>query len=62
MYFNFQLLMLVVKMVLFVWLVVMKEQWRSVIVECGALSAMRAGTAIVLQWSVNNWDSREQVG
>ena len=48
-------------MVLFVWLVVMREQWRSVIVESGALSAMIAGTVMMQQWSANSWDSREQV-
>ena len=62
MYFNFQLLMLVVQMVLFVWLVVMRGQWRYVSVESGALSVMIAGTGKMLQWSVNSWDSREQVG
>ena len=54
-----------VQMVLFVWLVVravVREQWRSVIVESGALSVMTAGTGMMLQWSVSSWDSREQVG
>ena len=41
---------------------ILRGQWRSVIVECGALSAMMAGTAMLQQWSVNNWGSREQVG
>ena len=53
-----------VQTVLFVWLVVRtipKGQWRSVIVESGALSVMIAGTATMQQWSVNNWGSREQV-
>ena len=52
-------------MVLFVWLVVkaiLRGQWRSVIVESGSLSVMTAETAMMLQWSVNSWDSREQVG
>jgi len=54
-----------VQMVLFVWLVVravLRGQWRSVIVESGALSVMTAGTGMMLQWSANSWDSREQVG
>ena len=38
-----------------------RGQWRSVIVESGALSVMTAGTGLMLQWSVNSWDSREQV-
>ena len=57
--------MAAVQMVLFVWLVVravLRGQWRSVIVESGALSVMTAGTGLMLQWSVNSWDSREQVG
>ena len=65
MYFNFQPLMPVVEMVLFVWLVVravVRGQWRSVIVESGALSVMTAGTGMMLQWSANSWNSREQVG
>ena len=52
-------------MVSFIWLVVRAEvrgQWRFVIVESGALSVMTAGTAMMLQWSANSWDSREQVG
>ena len=52
-------------MVLFVWLVVravLRGQWRSVIVESGALSVMTTGTGMMLQWSANSWDSREQVG
>ena len=63
-YFNFQPLMLAAQMVLYVWLVVkamVRGQWRSVIVESGALSVMTAGTGLMLQWSANNWDSREQV-
>ena len=54
-----------VQMVLFVWLVVraiVRGQWRSVIVESGALSVMTTGTGMMLQWSANSWDSREQVG
>ena len=65
MYFNFQTLMPAVQMVLFVWLVVrvvVRGQWRSVIVESGALSVMTTGTGMMLQWSANSWDSREQVG
>ena len=65
MYFNFQPLMPAVEMVLFVWLVVravVRGQWRSVIVESGALSVMTTGTGMMLQWSANSWDSREQVG
>ena len=62
MYFNFQLLMLVVQTVLFVWPVVMRGQWRYVSVESGALSVMITGTGKMLQLSVNSWDSREQVG
>ena len=57
--------MIAVQMVLFVWLVVraiLRGQWRSVIVESGARSVMMAGVTVVQQWSVNNWDSREQVG
>ena len=53
-----------VQMALFVWLVVrtvLRGQWRSVIVESGALSVMTTGTAMMLQWSVSSWDSREQV-
>ena len=45
------------QMVMFVWLVVravVREQWRSVIVESGALSVMTAGTGMMLQWSANN--------
>ena len=60
----FQPLMLAVQMVLFVWLVVrtvLRGQWRSVIVESGALSVMTTGTGIMLQWSANSWDTREQV-
>ena len=38
-----------------------RVQWRSVIVESGALSVMIAGTGMMLQWSVNSWGSREQV-
>ena len=30
--------------------------------ESGALSVMTAGTAMMLQWSANSWDFREQVG
>ena len=55
----------VAQMVLFVWLVVraiLRGQWRSVIMESGALSVMIAGTVMMQQWCVNNWDSREQVG
>ena len=54
-----------VHMVPFVWLVVravVREQWRSVIVESGDLSVMTAGTAMMLQSSVSSWDTREQVG
>ena len=48
----------------------LREQWRSVIVESGALSvitaiawvAALAGAGMMLQWSANSWDSREQVG
>ena len=53
-----------VQMVLFVWLVVravVRGQWRSVIVESGALSVMIAGTGLMLQSSVSSWDFREQV-
>ena len=39
-----------------------RGQWRSVIVEFGALSVMTAGTGMMLQWSANSWDFREQVG
>jgi len=41
---------------------VVRGQWRSVIVESGALSVMTAGTGMMLQWSANSWDFREQVG
>ena len=61
----FQFLVPAVQMVLFVWLVVkaiLKGQWRSVIVESGALSVMTAGTAMMPRWSANSWDPREQVG
>ena len=54
-----------VEMVLFVWLVVRamaRGQWRSVIVEFGALSVMTTGTGMMLQWSANSLDTREQVG
>ena len=57
--------MLAAQMVLYVWLVVkamVRGQWRSVIVESGALSVMTAGTGMMLQWSASSWDSREQVG
>ena len=57
--------MLAAQMVLFVWLAVraiLRGQWRCVTVESGALSVMITGTGMMLQWSVNNWDSREQVG
>ena len=53
-----------VQMVLYVWLVVravVRGQWRSVIVEPGALSVMTAGAGMMLQWSVSSWDTREQV-
>ena len=52
------------QMVMFVWLVVravVREQWRSVIVESGALSVMTDGAGMMLQWSANSWDFREQV-
>jgi len=65
MYFNFQPLMPAVQMVPFVWLVVrvvVRGRWRSVIVESGALSVMTTGAAMMQQWSVSSWDSREQVG
>ena len=39
-----------------------REQWRSVIMESGALSAMTGGAVMMQQWSANSWDSREQVG
>ena len=29
--------------------------------ESGALSVMMAGAGMMQQWSVNSWDSREQV-
>ena len=64
MLYIFQPLMPAVEMVPFVWLVVramVRGQWRSVIAESGALSVMTAGTGLMLQWSVNSWDSREQV-
>ena len=54
-----------VQMVLLVWLVVkavVREQWRSVIVESGALSVMTAGAGMMLQWFASSWDFREQVG
>ena len=54
-----------VEMVLFVWLVVkamVREQWRFVIAESGALSVVTTGTGMMLQWSASSWDSREQVG
>ena len=57
--------MLAAQMVLYVWLVVkamVRGQWRSVIVESGALSVMTTGIAMMLQSSANSWDSREQVG
>ena len=40
---------------------ILRGQWRSVIVESGALSVMTAGMGMMLQWYVNSWDSREQV-
>ena len=61
----FQSLVPAAQMVLFIWLVVraiMRGQWRSVIVESGALSVMTAETTMMLQWSVNSWYPREQVG
>ena len=64
-YFNFQPMMPAVQMVLFVWLVVrvvVRGQWRFVIVESGALSVMTAGAEMMQWWSVSSWDSREQVG
>ena len=60
-----QPLMPAAQMVMFVWLVVramVREQWRSVIVESGALSVMTAGAEMMLQWFASSWDSREQVG
>ena len=57
-------MMSAVYMVPFVWLMVrtvVRGQWRSVIVESGALSVMIAGTAMMLQSSVSSWDTREQV-
>ena len=51
-------------MVLFVWLVVkavVRGQWISVMMESGVLSVMTAGTGMMLQWSANSWDFREQV-
>ena len=63
-YFNFQPLMPAAQMVLFVWLLVraiLRGQWRSAIMESGALPAMTAGTGMMLQWSINSWGSREQV-
>jgi len=39
----------------------LREQWRFAIVEFGALSVMTAGTGMMLQWSANSWDTREQV-
>ena len=39
-----------------------RGQWRCVTAESGALSVMMAGTVMMLQLSVNNWDFREQVG
>ena len=39
-----------------------RGQWRSVIVESGALSVMTTGTGMMLQWSASSWDTREQVG
>ena len=53
------------QMVLYVWSVVravVRGQWRSVIVESGALSVITTGTAMMQWWSVSSWDSREQVG
>ena len=40
----------------------LRGQWRSVIVESGALSVMTGGTGMMQQWSVNSWGFREQVG
>ena len=60
-----QPLMPAAQMVLFVWLVVkavLRGQWRSVIAESGVLSVMTDGAGLMLQWSANSWDSREQVG
>ena len=63
--FYFQSLIPAVQMVLLVWLVarpILRELWRSVIVESGALSVITAGTAMMQQWSVSSGDSRQQVG
>ena len=52
------------QMVLFVCLVVramLRELWRSVWVESGALFVMTGGVGIMQQLSANSWGSKEQV-
>ena len=56
--------MQVVQMAEFVWLVVramLRELWRSVWVESGALYVMTAGALMMQLLSANSWDSKEQV-
>jgi len=54
----------VVKMALYIWLVVramLRELWRSVWAESGALFVMTAGMGMMQQLSANSWGSKEQV-
>ena len=39
----------------------LRELWKSVSVESGAQSVMKAGIVMMLQWCASSWDSREQV-
>ena len=56
--------MQVVQMALYICLVVramLRELWRSVWVESGALFVMTAGVGMMQQLSANSWGSKEQV-
>ena len=47
------------QMVTFVWLedrMQMKEEWRSAAMECGGLFILPAGTVLMLELLVGNWD------
>ena len=39
----------------------MREEWRSVSLECGALCVMMVGVVLMLKLYVTNWDSITQV-
>ena len=39
----------------------LRELWKSVSVESGAQSVMKAGIVMMQQWCASSWDSREQV-